>query len=301
MINSNEYYLSGKLNFDSLYIYRTYLTNRKSNKGREKSNLNLKDNKRKTEISKKSRNKLKTSLKYLLYFSREKKVYNRKSTKNFIFKVNFITLTLSSKQNHTDNVIKNKLLNQFLIEAKKRWNVTNYIWRSELQKNGNIHFHILTDKFIPWLELRNTWNRIQEKLRYITEFEHIHKHRNPNSTDIHSLKKIKNINAYITKYMSKSGEDSGNKGRNWGCSTKLSNMKGTTIEIDESYLKELEYLRQHKTTKIYNNDFVTSIYFDCRHISLKQTPNLYKTISNYIISIFGEKQLRLIYPDFVPS
>ncbi|GAH86291.1 unnamed protein product, partial [marine sediment metagenome] len=45
-----------------------------------------------------------------------------------------------------------------------------YVWRAEKQENGNIHFHFIVDNFIPWNELRNTWNRIQQNLGYISRF-----------------------------------------------------------------------------------------------------------------------------------
>ena len=66
------------------------------------------------------------------------------------YKLTFITLTLPSKQIHSDNEIKSKCLNQFLIELKKNHSVSRYIWKAEKQENNNIHFHIIADKFIKW-------------------------------------------------------------------------------------------------------------------------------------------------------
>jgi hypothetical protein len=152
------------------------------------------------------------------------------------YKLTFITLTLPSKQVHSDNEIKSKCLNQFLIELKKNYGVSRYIWKAEKQENNNIHFHIIADKYIKWKEIRECWNRIINKLGYVDRYESNmrefykngfrlsthskdkrtenqqkkafqtlvdNNYRNPNSTDIHALYKVKNIQAYISKYLAK--------------------------------------------------------------------------------------------------
>lgn len=121
-------------------------------------------------ISKKAKENIETAVDWLLYLADEKKSFCNKKGSLFKFKATFITLTLSSEQIHSDNEIKASLLNQFLIEAKKKWHISNYIWRAESQHNGNIHFHILCDKFVPWAELRYLWNRIQNKLGYTDRY-----------------------------------------------------------------------------------------------------------------------------------
>lgn len=111
----------------------------------------------------------------------------------------FVTLTLSSRQIHCDKTIKREVLNHFIIYLQREFKIRNYVWKAELQENGNIHYHMITDKFIPWRKLRDIWNAAQNRLLYVDMFEH----DDPNSTDIHSLKKIKNVTAYVGKYMSK--------------------------------------------------------------------------------------------------
>jgi hypothetical protein len=106
---------------------------------------------------------------------------------------------LSAIQVHSDKVIKEKLLQPLLRIFRNRWKVGNYLWKAESQDNGNIHFHIITDKYIHWEDLKNTWNTIQETLGYITRSNS----SNPNSTDIHAVYKIKNPAAYLTGYIAK--------------------------------------------------------------------------------------------------
>ncbi len=187
-------------------------------------------------ISKKAGKRINNAIDWLLLLARNKKVFNVSTKKTFTFKVSFVTLTLSSKQIHSDNEIKKELLNQFLTEARKRWKVDKYVWRAEKQMNGNIHFHIVIDKFIDHRHLRITWNRIQNKLGYIDRYSENQKNffkngfkfrgslketwsyanqkkayylgkacnfKNPNSTDVHKVHGIKNLAAYLSKYCTK--------------------------------------------------------------------------------------------------
>jgi hypothetical protein len=205
------------------------------------------------ELSIHSRKRLRNSIEYLLYISKNAKLTGKKQiskkvnteieietgklhTKPINYKLTFITLTLSSKQKHTDEEIKSNLLNHFLTEARKNWNMQYYIWKAEKQENGNIHFHILSNNYIKHEELRKTWNRIQNKPGYNYVDAYSRKMQdffregfktfpgdtrqkktqekayycnkainwtNPNSTDIHCLYKIKNVSAYMSKYLSK--------------------------------------------------------------------------------------------------
>ncbi len=89
--------------------------------------------------------------------------------------VTFVTLTLPSKQVHHDNLIKNECLDPFLewvkaTEEKKGWNVKCYLWRAESQKNGDLHFHIICDRWIDQKALRKKWNQLIERLNYISMY-----------------------------------------------------------------------------------------------------------------------------------
>ncbi|MBA7528183.1 hypothetical protein ES705_20367 [subsurface metagenome] len=204
-----------------------------------KQPIQFRDNYHQGRISSIAKRKMSKSIGYLIHLAKPKRIHKPYHGRNFTFKVNFITLSLSSKQIHTDQEIKAQLFHQFITEMCKRWNVEDYVWRAEKQKNGNIHFHIVTSKFIPWNELRNVWNRIQQKLGYVTRYREnrMEWHQdgfnydprygkrwsyaqqrqaykdgmqtgwdNPNSVDIHSLRHIGNIKAYFIKYLSKNEE-----------------------------------------------------------------------------------------------
>lgn len=105
---------------------------------------------------------------YLLSRSRYQKSYTGKDI--FNFKINFLTLTLPSKQKHNTAEITKKCLNQFITEIKERTKMENYVWRLEFQKNGNVHYHIVTDTFIDYSFALKVWNRILNKLDYIRPY-----------------------------------------------------------------------------------------------------------------------------------
>lgn len=276
---------------------------------------NLKKNKQVGEISKKARKKIESAIDWLLFTSSEKKAYSKKTRKYYNFKIMFVTLTLSSTQMHSDFEIKEKLLNQFLIEARKKWSCKKYLWRAECQRNGNIHFHIIFDQFIPWQWIKHVWNRIQNKLEYVDNFaknqHEIHKNGfkflknhpynlsykqqlknyragmsgnwfKPNSIDVHSIKKLKNISRYLSKYCTKNdsnlrkpeistyenryykglqkGQIRQIEGNLWYLSTELSRLKSAVEVIDSEISADLSTLHEHFQHKLKHYDFC-SIYY----------------------------------------
>jgi hypothetical protein len=91
----------------------------------------------------------------------------------------FVTLTLSSEQKHDDKFIKRNLLGRWIEKSQRAGLFKYFFWRAEPQKNGNIHFHLLVDKYIPYEVLRETWNAIQAQFGYIEQYrsKNIEKYR----------------------------------------------------------------------------------------------------------------------------
>jgi hypothetical protein len=269
------------------------------------------------KISKIARKKIGKALDYLLLLATEKKELNRLTGKFVKFKIAFITLTLPSQQIHSDNEIKSKCLNSFIIELTKFYKVKNYIWRAEKQQNGNLHFHIIIDKFVPWSEIRDRWNRIVNKLGYVDRYREQLKtfhangfnvrkdllkqwdykaqvkayqkgkandFNNPNSTDIHSARHIKNMKAYICKYLTKNDSpvkldtaalqvDQVQQGRVWSCNQELSNIKGCLLDIDSEVSECLKKITDSKKFKFYQSDYFSVLYIDFEKLlSVKADP-----------------------------
>lgn len=155
-------------------------------------------------LSKGSAKNLKRAIENLLVLSSEKTAVNHKLNREYKWKINFITLTLPCGQGDwSDKEVKSQCLDTFLKSAKRRFGLGSYVWRAERQRNGNVHFHIATDVYMDHVNLRHLWNHQLEKLGFIDLFANKHGHRNPNSTDVHSVAKIKNLAGYMVKYMCK--------------------------------------------------------------------------------------------------
>ena len=145
-------------------------------------------------------------------------------------------MTLASKQVHPTAQITKECFNQFMVELRERYKIENYVWRLEFQKNGNVHYHIVTDCYTDFHIVQKVWNRCQEKLGYVTAYQKKHvlmslndyvnaysnngevpfetlkyryakgrslEWRVPNSTDVKSVSSGKKISFYISKYFSK--------------------------------------------------------------------------------------------------
>jgi hypothetical protein len=91
-------------------------------------------------LSNQAKKRLKLAIEYFLFLNKPNNGKSGYTGSHYNKKVTFITLTLPSKQIHTDNEIKSKCLNQFLIEISRYNYISNYVWRAEYQKNiiGNV-------------------------------------------------------------------------------------------------------------------------------------------------------------------
>jgi hypothetical protein len=251
----------------------------------EASKRNLKNNKRTNDISPNAAKRLNRAVSWLCQLSDVKKVYSKKLNKKFTFRCSFVTLTLPASQCHSDNIIKSKLLNSFLNHARLYWGVKAYVWRAEKQKNGNIHFHIMWDKFVIYWLIRKVWNRCCEQLGYITLFAARCPGRTPNSTDVHSVRNVKDIRKYIGKYMTKQGEGVTVDGRTWGLSQSLSRLKNIVIDCVDDISTEFNYLCERMQDKVSKSDYFCTLL--CRFDDWRsfQAQKLKSVFDNFVLSV----------------
>tara|TARA_R100000789_G_scaffold73202_1_gene68906 strand:- start:529 stop:1551 length:1023 start_codon:yes stop_codon:yes gene_type:complete len=274
----------------------------RSRKGISLNSLsNLKKRVTKGRISPNVTKKINNQINWLMLYTKSKKAYNYKSRKEFNFKLNFVTLTLPSEQIHCDKEIKRKCLDAFLIQAKRKWKLKDYVWRAEAQQNGNIHFHIVSDAFIPYMELRTEWNRIIDKLGYVERFA---KNNNPNSTDIHSLAKIKNIGAYLSKYCSKNSKTARPiMGALWGSSERLKKTEPCRISCAGQIHDKVKELVNTNQVRSYVDERCFVMYVEVKRL-MKLVPKVKnhirdhynKYLSNFVTNInpkIEEKCLKL--------
>jgi hypothetical protein len=199
------------------------------------------NNKHQFEISYKAAARIKEKVSWLYELARNKTVQTTGGKVLNSFKMNFLTLTLPSLQRHNSATITKECLNQFLTECKTKFDLENYVWRLEFQKNGNIHYHLATDTYIDYVSAKLIWNRCLNKLGYIREYQNkfigmtfenyckeysnngktpfnILRERygrgcatrwdSPNTVDVRAVSNAKNIAFYISKYITKKSEHS---------------------------------------------------------------------------------------------
>ena len=135
----------------------------------------------------------------------------------------------------------------------------NFVWVSEAQERGNIHFHLVTStKFLSVHYVQDYWNKIVGQ-------------ESKNSVDVEYIKEnsIRNISGYFAKYMSKSHdknfEGKGLKDRvifcrSFGYSRNFKIFDKLTIHRNE-LLIEFPELEQNKVVKKISEDISIDYYF----------------------------------------
>lgn len=156
-------------------------------------------NKNNRLVSSKQANRIRYYVNLLIDCSKRKKVFSKVHNRYFSFKVNLITLTLPSVQLHTDKEIHERCFKSFIRAWKQLSPELIYIYKAEVQDNGNLHYHLTTNTYIHHRTLRNLWNLYIDKLGYVSRSGI----ESPNSTDVHSVKKIKSLASYMVAYFSK--------------------------------------------------------------------------------------------------
>lgn len=222
--------------------------------GDRKQQANLpRTNAQKSTISSKASLRLESSIYLLTQLATKKQVYDDQSKKYFTFKLNFITLTLPSAQVHSDIDIYNRIFKPFIRWCRDRFTTFLYIWKAEKQDNGNLHYHLTTNTFIHWRTLRNKWNRCCDALGYIQRCKVV----DPNSTDIHSIRNIRNLPKYLASYMTKKDlYKKVLKRYHRRFDKTLKAMDSTSFVLPKNYLKNIK-------------DKVTCKHWDCSKILLE--------------------------------
>ena len=341
---------------NNIIYYNEYI-GVKRNGQHDNSRINLELSKIKADISKKAARRLYRAMDWMLLISKKNKAWNYRSQRTFEFKLAMITLTLPCEQLHSDLYVKKYLLNEFFTYLRKEYNIKNYIWKAEKQWNGNIHFHIVVDKFITIPDLKYYWNKILNSHGYIKKYRENQQewHKDgfkvrdnlikfwsvqsqikaykegvktnwqlPSSTtDIHSLRKIKNSRAYLAKYLTKNPE-SGKmfrkeakeyqhnnnltelsadhivaikeilskklhvEGNIWYISRSLSKLKSVNCVVENEIENELRRMECEFSDKILDLDRCRVLKFNIHEIFKYKFLNIFNKFKNYINELRAE-------------
>lgn len=161
---------------------------------KSKSNLN-KGYKRGNDLSLTSKKEIIKRIKWINEIG-EVKNYKTKKGDIIQYKSSMITLTLPKKVVIEPAEITKVALNNFITLLRKVSGMNNYVWKLELQKNGNVHYHIITDVEIDFFYIKKIWNNSLNLLGIIDEYSREQrkiKFSNYEQKRINEFKKYKKI------------------------------------------------------------------------------------------------------------
>ena len=232
------------------------------------------------EITPGAKKRLTKAISLLVQSSPEKWIYNPVTKKSQNHKISFITLTLPNVESAKDAKFTHKYLLQPMLRIlRNKYKMKSYVWKCELQKNDSIHYHITTDLFMPWDQLRQHWNALLAKNGMLEAFQQQYGHDNPNSVDIHSVSKVNDLEAYLVKYISKEYQNSKKlAGKVWDCSKNLKEAQyfttSLTYELHEQIRREIDL------------GWLQPIYRDRCVILRSRTTDYYQSFSKSIIEAY---------------
>ena len=154
-----------------------------------------------------------------------------------------------------------KLLKGLSLRYKRKQpnGLKDFVWVSEAQERGNIHFHLVTStNYLDIKYVQDYWNKLVNQV-------------SKNSVDVEYIKEnsIRNISGYFAKYMSKShNRDFEGKGlksriifsRSFGYSRNFPILEKLTIHRNELILNFPD-MENNKVTKKISEDQTIDYYF----------------------------------------
>lgn len=201
-------------------------------------------------------------------------------------RLSFVTLTFLNKVSDEQAV---NLLRKFVDNAKKRSEDFQYVWVAERQtKNdvfeGNVHFHMITNKYWKINKWWNYWIDLQLK----NGIKPRDKDYKPSSAfDVRQLnsKNIRSIASYVTKYVTKN--DAKFRCQVWNCSRAVSELYTdfyTTEEYTDQFKRMGAVLKEMEVKDHSNNPFLK-----IKMINLnRNTLPMYKRLDDKNISLINK-------------
>lgn len=203
-----------------------------------------------------AKKRLTKAISLLVQSTKTREIKNPITRKYQSFKLSFITLTIPQCNVLPDAKFCNKnLLEPMLRVLRRRYHMKNYVWKLELQRNGMVHYHLTSNVFINHVTLKEEWNKILDRNDLLNDYRSRTGNVFPNSTDIKSVRNIRNLEAYLVKYVTKESQNS--KAVNtkiWDCSLALKKSSYFSIESNWTYADRLNSLEQQGSVQSYAGD-----------------------------------------------
>lgn len=201
----------------------------------------------------------------LVQGTKKRWIVNPVTKKTYLHQLSFMTLTVSDHTQLLNGKEAHKtLLAPFLAWLRKTKGVNTYIWKAELHKDGQLHYHITLPDFIHYREIRNKWNELQRKAGLLERYAQGHGHYDPNSTDMHKVYKIKDVAGYLLKEITKGMQNETSLGgKVWDCSENLSQSSYYCQNMEQSHYLDMERAVEEKlATKFEGERFTIYKFFE---------------------------------------
>lgn len=225
--------------------------------------MNAKEQSYSGEMRVGTKKRISKAIDLLVQISKSTYGYNEVTKRMQKHRLSFITLTISQFHDVSIRDAYEKCFTPFMQWLRRTKKVSSYVWKAELQERGIIHYHITTPAWIGYTEIRDKWNNLQRSAGYIEVYRarqmiwhrngfkprpELYKHwplkkqklayekgmesnwQNPNSTDIHEVRKVNDLSGYLKKEFCKTIQTTMDKGKIWDCSRNLKHYKYYTVE-----------------------------------------------------------------------
>ena len=230
-------------------------------------------------------------------------------------RISFITLKITGAENITAREAYDNCMNHFLDWLTRTAGVKLYVWKVELTRAGQIHYHITCPDMISHIEIRQKWNSYLRKAGYLESYAKQYGHYNANSTDIHSVNDIENLSSYIIKALCESIEnaekikktrgatrqinigaemakdvqnDEETEGKIWGCSEVLAAAHYVAFHMATRHYDYIQHLEKEGKVKRFDDE---TGYWAVFHFSDGSPPDILSKIENNYITEHLEWQI----------
>lgn len=163
----------------------------------------------------------------------------------------FLTLTMPV-QTITDSEVKRNILIPFIQNLIRTYHVVNYVWKSEAQERGTIHFHLIIDTYVDHWKIRNLWFKTLERNNCNGKFKN--PYQLSRLVHLSAVEDLDNLSDMLGAYMEGEKEDDGMlihkhdstkkvrkvEGRGWGCSDSLKYKQLTFDDICPQWQSGIE-------------------------------------------------------------
>lgn len=200
-----------------------------------------------------AKKRLTKAVSLLVQSSKSRIIFNEVSKSYHQFKLAFFTLTIPLNHIRPEAKFCNKFLLEPMIRVlRRRYGMKSYIWKLELQANGMVHYHITSNVFINHSHLKDEWNNILSRNGLLDEYRKRTGNLWPNSTDVKSVRQVKDFEAYLIKYVSKDEQNgSAVKTKIWDCSMNLKQASYYVVHATWDYTDRLRSLEQKGSISVY--------------------------------------------------